>query len=331
MKTKLLTLALSFGLIGCTLPAACAKDDAAPATAKAAKKTKKGKKAKAEKKQAEESLLGALLKENTYFNNKAPNFEADYFIFLSSASWCGPCNKEMPEVVNAYEKMKTTGKVELILLSNDQTQAAAESWLQKFNATFPAVMRGAKVPDNMPPVNGIPHATSMKADGTVVTSGHGSIIRGWKDATIGKYAAVGGEEKPCVGKAMKSMKFTNGKPNLKADYYMYFYAPKLDESIATELGSLSTQYKDMKKKKMEIIFITEAEKPAAINKALRPHKAKFPAIQKDAEGVSELPGLGEMGDKPKVWVVTQNKAFIAEGDINIISDWEEMVKANKGE
>ncbi|MBR4884808.1 MAG: hypothetical protein IKZ33_05790, partial [Lentisphaeria bacterium] len=38
------------------------------------------------------------------------NTKADYYIYLFSASWCGPCCKEMPEIVEHHKKMKQDGR-----------------------------------------------------------------------------------------------------------------------------------------------------------------------------------------------------------------------------
>ena len=339
MKVKFFPLILLSGLMTWFLPVTHAEtDDAAPTTkvSKKAKKAKKGKK-KADKEDAEEadaeveeSVVAAKLKGNTYFTESKPNLNAKYFIFLESASWCGPCNAEMPEVVKAYEEMKASGKVELILLSADRTAAEAKGFLDKYKATFPGLMpkSGASVPAR-PEARGIPNATIMKADGTVLDSGHGSIIRGWKDKTIGKYAAIGDDGEPRVGEALKTLKFTNGKPNRKADFYIYLYTPTPESADKNLLTELAGEYKDMKKDKVELIFLSDAKTPVELTKLLKSCKAKFPAAQSEAAGISDLPGLGATGSKPQAWVVTQSGAAITNGDPGIVKDWRNFVEANK--
>lgn len=337
MKLNYFLVTLLAGLFCGALPMAQAEPEKADSTEKVSKKDKKGKKAKKGKKQeagedeeapAEDSVVGAMLRKNTYFNNPEPNFNAKYFIFLQSASWCGPCNMEMPGVVKEYEKMKASGKVELILLSNDKTQEEAQAWFKKFNATFPAVMKGATIPD-LPPIKGIPSATIMNANGDVIEHGHGAIIRGWKKQTIGEYAVLGDDGEPRVGKALKGMKFANGKPNAKADIYIYLYAPTPDEADEELLTDLAKSYKEMKKEKVEVIFISTAKTPALLTKRMKQCKAKFPVITKAADGVSELPGLGSMGNEPQAWVVTQSGASITSGTPDIATNWQKFVEANK--
>ena len=340
MKLSFLPLILMGGLMAWVLPVAHAEaDEAAPTTkvSKKAKKAKKGKKkaAKAEEEEAEadaeaeESVVAARIKDNTYFTESKPNLKAQYFIFLESASWCGPCNAEMPEVAKAYEQMKASGKVELILLSADSTEAEAKKFLDKYKATFPGLMpKGASVP-TLPEAKGIPNATIMKADGTVIESGHGAIIRGWKNQTIGKYAVIGDDGEPRVGEAMKTIKFTNGKPNRTAEFYIYLYTPTPDSADKVLLADLAEQYKEMKKAKVELIFISDSRTPTELTKVLKGCKAKFPAAQSKGAGVADLPGLGSTGSKPQAWVVTQSGAAITNGAPDIARDWKEFVEANQ--
>ena len=338
MKVKFLPLVLMGGLMTWVMPIAHAEaDDAAPATkvSKKAKKAKKGKKkegkAELDESQAEgeESVVAAKIKNNTYFTESKPNLKAEYFIFLESASWCGPCNAEMPEVAKAYEQMKASGKVELILLSADRTEADAKGFLDKYKATFPGMMpKGSSIPE-LPEAKGIPNATIMKADGTVIESGHGAIIRGWKNQTIGKYAVIGDDGEPRVGEAMKAIKFTNGKPNRKAEFYIYLYSPTPDSADKNLLMELATEYKEMKKEKVELIFISDSKTPQELSKLLKGCKAKFPAAQSKATGISELPGIGSTGNKPQAWVVTQSGAAITNGAPEIAKEWKDFVEANQ--
>ena len=344
MKVKFLPLILMGGLLTWALPVVHAEADDATPKVKVSKKAKKGKKNKKKAEKAEEedsdaeagateeeveSVVAAKIKGNTYFTEAKPNLKAKYFIFLESASWCGPCNAEMPEVAKQYEQMKASGKVELILLSADDTEAEAKGFLDKYKATFPGLMpRGASIP-NLPEAKGIPNATIMRADGTVLDSGHGSIIRGWKDKTIGKYAVIGDDGEPRVGAAMKDLKFINGKPNRKADFYIYLYAPTPNTADKELLTELASEYRDMKKDKVELIFFSNDKTPTQIMKLLKGCKAKFPAAMSHTKGVSALPGLGKMGSESQAWVITQSGASITSGEPGIVKEWQKFVEANK--
>lgn len=333
MKMHLHLITLLAGLIVWAFPVSTVYADDTDTTEQVSKKKKKSKKSKIkdaedEAAPAAESVVGAKLKGNTFFNNTEPNLNAEYFIFLKSASWCGPCNMEMPTVAKAYEEMKQSGKVELILLSHDQTEEKAKGFLEKYGAKFPGLMKGASIPD-LPPSNGIPNATIMKADGTVIQSGHGSIIRGWKEKTIGKYAIIGDDGEARVGKALKKMKFTNGKPSAKADYYLYLHAPDLENAPSPIISQLAASQKELKKAKVEVIFIADAKTPALIAKYLKSRKAKFAGIQKSDDSVAELPGIGALEATPQAWMVTQSGAVALSGGMERAAEWQEVVEANQ--
>lgn len=118
------------------------------------------------------------------------NAKADYFIYLFSASWCGPCCREMPEIVEQYKDMKKDGRVEIILMGKDETPDGVKSFMKQFNMKFYAVMaddkNATKVPGFTNP-SGIPNCTVVDRYGRVITAGHpGSIIPGWQSVTIDK-------------------------------------------------------------------------------------------------------------------------------------------------
>ncbi len=52
------------------------------------------------------------------------------------ASWCGPCLKEMPNIVKAYEQYKDKG-FEIIGISLDENKLAWQKAIDRFNITWP--------------------------------------------------------------------------------------------------------------------------------------------------------------------------------------------------
>ena len=345
MKINIFLLAMLAGLVTWILPVAEAQDadaDTEKVSKNASKKKKasKGKKSKKSKKKSgadeeEEdgdntpNPVGEMLAQNTYLTDAKPNCKAQYYIFLKSASWCGPCNREMPEVVKAYQEMKKTGKVELILLSHDQTDDAAKGFLSKYNATFPCLMRSTspKVPE-LPPNAGIPNATFVKADGTVIKSDHGVIIRDWKNLTIGKYAVLDDDGEPRVGAAIKKLKFTNGKPSAGAKFYMYYYYPDMSKATDSIMAKIAEEYKEMKKSGVDLIFITKADTLPEISKELKKYKVRFPAMM--ASDAAKLPGMSVSdATTPQIYMVTKSGANITSGDASTIGNWKEAVDANR--
>lgn len=103
---------------------------------------------------------------------------AKYYLCLYSASWCGPCRKEMPQVVKVYNKeIKSNPDVELVLFSRDQNPADAKKWLSSAKAKFTvlAPKDQSKIPGAQSP-GGIPHMYIIDADGKVLKEGYPSSI-----------------------------------------------------------------------------------------------------------------------------------------------------------
>ena len=171
---KLFCAVLALGLMAAQ-PAATAQDADAPAPAKKAAKGKK----EATK---EPSVMGKALQEMTFLTDKKPNPDAKYYIYLQSASWCGPCNAEMPTVVKQY---KTMGKrVELILVSHDNNADAAVKFMKKYGADFPCILANSGESGKLPAfkfAGGIPNASMVKANGKEIINAHaGAVIADWK-------------------------------------------------------------------------------------------------------------------------------------------------------
>lgn len=120
--------------------------------------------------------------------NAEPNYKAKYYIYLESASWCGPCCKEMPKIVEAYPAMKKK-KVEILLVGADHTTQAAEAYLKKFKAEFPGVWGGDRRVQSLPGYTRsrfVPAATFVDEKGKVIASGGGALVEKWEEVIFKK-------------------------------------------------------------------------------------------------------------------------------------------------
>ncbi len=116
--------------------------------------------------------------------NAKINLNADYYIYYFSASWCGPCQKLMPSTVAEYNEMKRSGKVELILVCGDKTLDAAAAYVKKHKAKFPVLLSSSPDAKKLPSCKSagyIPAACIIDKNGKILKSGHGSIVKDWKN------------------------------------------------------------------------------------------------------------------------------------------------------
>ena len=124
--------------------------------------------------------------------NAKPNLKAKYYIYLISASWCGPCQALMPKIVEAYPDMKKKG-VEILLISADNSLDAAQKYAKSHDCQFPAVWQGDPKVKSLPGLTGgpgIPWAVFVDAKGKqivacVASNGSTGVLK-WEDVLFGK-------------------------------------------------------------------------------------------------------------------------------------------------
>ena len=96
------------------------------------------------------------------------------------ASWCGPCRKEMPNVVEAYKAFKDKG-FGIVGISLDENADKWKEAITALNITWPQMSdlkfwqsEGAQ----LYAVNSIPHTVLIDGDGTIIARGlHGEGLQ----------------------------------------------------------------------------------------------------------------------------------------------------------
>jgi thiol-disulfide isomerase/thioredoxin len=128
------------------------------------------------------SAVGKALEKADFLTKDRPNPKAKYYLFLYSASWCGPCCREMPHVVRTYRKIRQTDDVELVLFSCDKTEEAAKAWAKEERMKFPIVKpkKGNGIP-GYKPGGSIPRLGIVDGTGKIIVTGHpATLLKDWR-------------------------------------------------------------------------------------------------------------------------------------------------------
>ncbi|MEZ5301122.1 MAG: thioredoxin-like domain-containing protein [Verrucomicrobiales bacterium] len=96
----------------------------------------------------------------------------EYYLVYFSASWCGPCRKSAPGMVEYYnETIAKNDKVELIWMNRDRDEGAMEGFIKEFGMPWPVVEFKSK--DDIKPFmaikkNFVPQYALVDRNGDVV-------------------------------------------------------------------------------------------------------------------------------------------------------------------
>ncbi len=280
----------------------------------------------------------------------------------------------MPSVVEAYKDMKASGLVELILVDFDRTPEAAAAYVAKYGANFPAIMaeHAASLPGYESP-RGIPSAILVDAQGKVLRKGHGSMVAKWRELISAvenassepaqqtltltassvrlPLASVDDEddekgkkkdkgERGVVGDVCRRVRWSHGKPNLKAKYYIYirmenpvyeYYSGRLRLSsyVRDDMPLIVKSTREMKKDgRVDCVILTDQEH--RLNKFLA-KESKFKGAVgsfSEDEQIMSLPGFVDLSQysMQAVFVRGADGKVIKKGEAHdIVGKWRENI------
>ena len=117
-------------------------------------------------------MVANKLRECDFLLNKNYKKDAKFYLCLFSASWCGPCRREMPRISKIYtEMLKDDPDIELIHFSRDRDESDAKGWAKENDVKFPVVSFEGGNPLDLQ-TRGIPHLFILKANGVLLEEGH---------------------------------------------------------------------------------------------------------------------------------------------------------------
>ena len=84
------------------------------------------------------------------------------------ATWCGPCQEEIPEFVDLYSKYKDKGLV-IVGISIDDTAQQLQPFTAQWHMQYPVLQMKPAVEDEYGPFYGIPTTYLLARDGSICT------------------------------------------------------------------------------------------------------------------------------------------------------------------
>ena len=86
------------------------------------------------------------------------------------ASWCGPCRREIPNLIAAYNKYKEKGLQVLGVAAWDKPEDTKKA-IQEEQIPYPQIINSQKIATDIYGISGIPHIILFAPDGTIVARG----------------------------------------------------------------------------------------------------------------------------------------------------------------
>ena len=86
------------------------------------------------------------------------------------ASWCGPCRKEIPNIIAAHEKYKDRNFTALGIAVNDKPEATLRA-MEHDSINYPQIINSQKIATDAYGINGIPEIILFAPDGTILARG----------------------------------------------------------------------------------------------------------------------------------------------------------------
>lgn len=86
------------------------------------------------------------------------------------ASWCGPCRKEIPNIIAMHEKYKDRNFTALGVAVNDKPENTLKA-IEKDKITYPQIINSQNITPSLYGFNAIPYIILFAPDGTIVAGG----------------------------------------------------------------------------------------------------------------------------------------------------------------
>jgi peroxiredoxin len=145
----------------------------APAASTPATATSKGETAK----------LDLVVKDMNGASVRLADYKGQVILLNFWATWCGPCQAEIPELVNTYAEYKDRGVV-ILGMSIDDTAETLRAYAAQKRMQYPVLLMQDDVDQAYGPIFGVPVTFFIGRDGTISKKHFGPVTKEQVDQEI---------------------------------------------------------------------------------------------------------------------------------------------------
>jgi thiol-disulfide isomerase/thioredoxin len=107
---------------------------------------------------------------------KLADYKGKVILLNVWATWCGPCQAEIPELVEAYNKYKDQGVV-IVGVSLDDTAETLRAYAPKKNMNYPSLLMQDDFDEAYGPIFGVPITFFIARDGKISRKHFGPVSK----------------------------------------------------------------------------------------------------------------------------------------------------------
>jgi len=152
-------------------------------TAALESRARTGAKRDAAKKSEGTANLDLVFKDMNGADVRLADYKGKVILLNVWATWCGPCELEIPELVEAYSKYKDQGVV-VLGLSLDDAAETLRAYAPKKNMNYPLLLWDDKFDESYGPIVGVPITFFIGRDGTISRRHFGPVTKEGIDREI---------------------------------------------------------------------------------------------------------------------------------------------------
>lgn len=136
-----------------------------------------------EKTEGKPANLDLTLKDMHGKDVRLADYKGDVILLNVWATWCGPCQLEIPELVETYAKYKDKGVV-VLGVSLDDTAEMLREYAPKKQMNYPLLLMQDDFDEAYGPIFGVPITFFIGRDGTIVRRHFGPVSKEQVDREI---------------------------------------------------------------------------------------------------------------------------------------------------